>query len=134
MPVSRTISCLIVIGFLSVVGSAAPAFAAGHGECLDKAEQRAAVASHRAIPLALAIRSLRKHGRLAEVVRADLCERGGRLVYVLTLLPRSGKVMRAVIDAGSGDPIGADKPIPDTVSDIMREYQPVFGYDGLWRI
>lgn len=63
------------------------------------------MASHRAIPLALAIRSLRSHGHRAEVVRAELCERGGRLVYVLTLLPRSGKVTRAVIDAGSGDPI-----------------------------
>lgn len=108
MPVSRTIFFLCLIGLLSGPGLATSSFAAerSHGACLDKAEQRAAVASHRAIPLARAIRSVRAHGRRAEVVRADLCERGGRLVYVLTLLPRSGKVTRAVIDAGSGDPIG----------------------------
>ena len=64
------------------------------------------MATHRAIPLALAIRSLHARGRRAEVVRANLCERGGRLVYVLTLLPRSGKVTRALIDAGNGEPIG----------------------------
>ena len=107
MPVSRTIFSLLLLGLLSGPGLATSGFAAErHGECLDKAEQRAAVASHRAIPLALAIRSLHERGRRAEVVRADLCQRGGRLVYVLTLLPRSGKVTRAVIDAGSGDPIG----------------------------
>ena len=73
--------------------------------CLTKAEQRAAVASHRAISLAQAIRSLRAHGKRAEVVRARLCRRGDRLVYVLTLLARSGKVIRANVDAGSGEPI-----------------------------
>ena len=107
MPVSRTIFSLILIGLLAGPGLATSSFAAERrGECLDKAEQRAAVASHRAIPLALAIRSLHERARRTEVVRADLCQRGGRLVYVLTLLPRSGKVTRAVIDAGNGDPIG----------------------------
>jgi hypothetical protein len=103
MPVSRTFFCAFFLGLL-----AGPTFAAErpHGACLDKAEQRAAVASHRAIPLALAIRSLHERGRRTEVVRADLCQRGGRLVYVLTLLPRSGKVTRAVIDAGNGEPVG----------------------------
>ncbi len=73
------------------------------GTCLNKAEQRAAVASHRAVPLAQAIRSLRARGRRAEVVRAELCHRGGRLVYELTLLARNGKVTRAQVDAGSGE-------------------------------
>jgi hypothetical protein len=113
MPVSRTISSILLLGLLAgpgfaATGLATPSLAAErrHGACLDRAEQRAAVASHRAIPLALAIRSLHMRGHRAEVVRAELCERGGRLVYVLTLLPRSGKVTRAVIDAGSGNPVG----------------------------
>jgi hypothetical protein len=108
MPVFRTLFSLILLGLLAGPGFAAPSDAAERprSACLDKAEQRAAVASHRAIPLALAIRSVHLRGLRAEVVRADLCQRGGRLVYVLTLLPRSGKVTRAVIDAGSGDPIG----------------------------
>lgn len=73
--------------------------------CLSKAEQRAAVAASKAIPLAAAIKSLREHGHRAEVVRAALCRRGEKLVYVLTLLARSGKVTRATVDATNGEPI-----------------------------
>jgi hypothetical protein len=74
-----------------------------HGTCLSKAEQRAEVAAHRAISLGQAIHTLRAHGKRAEVVRARLCWRGDKLVYVLTLLARSGKVIRANVDAGSGE-------------------------------
>src|SRR5579872_4928024 len=41
--------------------------------CLTKSEQRAAVASKSAMSLGDAIKSLRAHGRRAEVVRARLC-------------------------------------------------------------
>lgn len=71
--------------------------------CLTKSEQRVAVASHQAIPLGEAIRSLRKHGKRADVVRARLCHRGDKLVYVLTLFGHSGRVFEAGIDAVSGD-------------------------------
>jgi uncharacterized membrane protein YkoI len=73
------------------------------GACLGKAEQRAAVAAQRAVPLAQAIKALRQNGKRAEVVRARLCRRGDRLVYVLTLLPRSGKVTLATVDAATGE-------------------------------
>jgi len=73
--------------------------------CLTRTEQREAIAERKAIPLASAIRLLRERGRRGEVVRADLCRRDDRLVYELTLLARSGKVTRAVLDAGSGQPI-----------------------------
>ena len=39
------------------------------------------------------------------MVRARLCHRGGRLVYVLTLLARNGKVTRATVDAANGSVI-----------------------------
>ena len=82
-----------------------PTFAADPPQraCLSKAEQRAAVADHKAIKLAQAVKSLREHGRWAELVRARLCHRDDRLVYVLTLLARSGKVTSATIDAANGD-------------------------------
>ena len=83
--------------------AAHPAHPVHHSACLSKPEQRAAVASHQAISLAQAIRSLRAHGRRSEVVRARLCRRGDRLVYLLTLLGRSGKVRRVHVDAVSGD-------------------------------
>ena len=105
MPVSRLLPAVLVLGL------AVPDFFTGlalaadppHNACLSKAEQRAAVAEHRAIPLAQAIKSLHTHGRRAELVRARLCRHGGRLVYVLTLLARSGKVTSATVDAANGE-------------------------------
>jgi uncharacterized membrane protein YkoI len=104
MPVIRRSSCLILLAFLAVAVPVWPASAANapHRACLNKAEQRAAVASHRAVPLAQAIKSLRAHGHRAEVVRAALCRRGDGLVYALTLLARNGKVTRVHVDAGNG--------------------------------
>jgi hypothetical protein len=71
--------------------------------CLTKSEQRAAVASKSAMSLGDAIKSLRAHGRRAEVVRARLCRRDEKLVYMLTLLGRSGRVREVNVDAVSGD-------------------------------
>jgi hypothetical protein len=102
MPVSRLLITLVLL--LGVSGlPAAAASASVRGACLSKAEQRAAVAAQRAIPLADAIKSLRARGKRAEVVRARLCRRGDGLVYWLTLLARSGKVTRVAIDAANGE-------------------------------
>jgi uncharacterized membrane protein YkoI len=76
----------------------------GHaGTCLTKSEQRAAVASHHAIPLGRAIKILREHGKHAEVLRARLCRHDDRLVYMLTLLAHNGKVIRTSVDANNGE-------------------------------
>jgi len=116
MPLSRT-----VIGLAFALFVVAPALAADppaippaqpahpaasvphHAACLSKAEQRSALAAHHAISLAATIRSLRGQGRRAEVVRARLCRDGDRLVYLLTLLGRSGRVRVVHVDAVSGD-------------------------------
>ena len=91
-------SCLLLIGL--VAGSA---HAAEYPHlCLTEAEQRAAVASHRALPLAAVIKSVNKPRTKRDVVRVRLCRRGERLVYVLTLLAPSGKVTRSTVDAASG--------------------------------
>jgi hypothetical protein len=76
---------------------------ARHGACLTKAEQRAAVVEHRAISLAEAVKVLRAHGKRAELVRARLCRRDEKLVYVLTLLAHNGKVIRTSVDAANGE-------------------------------
>jgi len=100
MPVSRLPTAALLLGLL-----AGPAFAVDPPDsaCVAKAEQRAAVAARKAIPLAQAIKSLHEHGQRAEVVRARLCRHGDGLVYVLTLLARSGKVTRATVDAANGE-------------------------------
>ncbi|MGN6571463.1 MAG: PepSY domain-containing protein [Pseudolabrys sp.] len=106
MPVPRLIALSAFL--LVALGAAAPAaeaplHAAQHpGACLTKAEQRAAVHERKAIPLAEAIKILRAHGKHAEVVGARLCRRDDQLVYVLTLLAHSGKVIRTSVDAANG--------------------------------
>jgi uncharacterized membrane protein YkoI len=82
--------------------AAGPAAAAESGACLTQEQRRAAVATHRAIPLARAVRDVRSHLTGAEVVRARLCYQGEDLVYVLTVLARDGKVIRASVNAASG--------------------------------
>ncbi|HEX5509682.1 MAG TPA: hypothetical protein VFX37_14365 [Pseudolabrys sp.] len=101
MPVSSTLKLLTLAGLLLAVAVPAAAAERLHHNCLTKAEQRAAVASHRAISLAHAIRMVRTH-RHAEVVRARLCNTPRGLAYVLTLLARNGKVIRATVDAANG--------------------------------
>jgi uncharacterized membrane protein YkoI len=86
---------------LVVLAAAGPAVAADP-TCLTQEQRRAAVASHRAIPLARAVRDVRRRIAGGEVVSARLCHRGSELVYVLTVLARDGKVIRASVNAASG--------------------------------
>ena len=86
---------------LVVLAVARPA-AAADPACLSQDQRRAAVASHRAIPLARAVRDVRRRTAGAEVVGARLCYHGSDLVYVLTVLARDGKVIRASVNAASG--------------------------------
>jgi uncharacterized membrane protein YkoI len=90
-----------VLALVLIAAVAGPA-AAESGACLTQDQRRAAVATHRAIPLARAVRDVRSRVAGAEVVRAHLCYRGEELVYVLTVLARDGKVIRASVNAASG--------------------------------
>ena len=104
MPVPRltAFSALLIAALGAPVQAAeAPLQPAGRA-CLTKSEQRAAVHEHKAIPLAEAIKILRAHGKHGEVVGARLCRRDEQLVYVLTLLPHNGKVIRTSVDAANG--------------------------------
>ena|SRR5436190_14148858 len=73
--------------------------------CLTRAEQRAAITDGQAVPLAVARRMLRQRMG-GELVRARLCHDAGRLIYLLTVLTRDGKVMRVTVDATNGTVIG----------------------------
>jgi hypothetical protein len=101
MPASPLVAIVLL---LTALGMPAKAPDAPHrGSCLTKAEQRAAVAANHAISLAQAIKSLREHRKHSELVRAQLCRHDDKLVYVLTLLGRSGKVVSATVDAVNGE-------------------------------
>ncbi len=73
--------------------------------CLNKEEQRSAIAERRAVPLAAALRSLGRR-MPGEVIRARLCQDQDKLIYLLTVLSRDGKVKRATVDAASGTMVG----------------------------
>jgi uncharacterized membrane protein YkoI len=96
------------VSLLLAVQGQAPAHAAeaqAQEHCLARADQRAAIADGRAIPLAVAKRMLRQ--RIAgELLRARLCPGSGRLVYMLTLLTHDGKVRHVIVDATNGTVIG----------------------------
>lgn len=79
---------------------AAPAPAAERLRCLTRDQQRAAIADGRAVPLARAIRAVRRTPK--DVVRARLCQDSDRLIYLLTVLARDGKVRRVTVNAQNG--------------------------------
>lgn len=103
MPVLPRLSLVFLLGLAAFPAQGADV---PRQACLSKAEQRAAVASRKAIPLAKALKA-RARVRHGDLVRAQLCQDGDRLVYVLTLLGRSGKVITATVDAASGEPVSA---------------------------
>jgi len=78
---------------------------AGADACLDQKERRVASETGKVIPLAAAMR-LAKKRMPGSVVRARLCRGKEGLVYVLTILPRDGKVARLTVDAAKGKPVG----------------------------
>jgi uncharacterized membrane protein YkoI len=91
---------VLIVGFCALT----PAQADEVVRCLTRAEQRAAIADGKAVPLATVLRALRRHPR--EVVRARLCQEPDRLVYRLTVLPRDGKVRRFTLDATDAKVVG----------------------------
>ena len=94
---------LALVASILILTLPVPAVADGDLACLKPQEQRDALASGQAIPLATAIHSVRGTVRARgarEVVKARLCREGNHLVYVLTVLSRDGKVTRATVDAG----------------------------------
>jgi len=81
--------------------SSGPADAENRLRCLTPEQQRTAISERRALPLATIRRTMRARVP-GELVRAQLCHDADRLIYLLTVLPRDGKVRRVIIDAKSG--------------------------------
>jgi len=88
---------LAVLGPLSV----APAEAEPRMRCLTRDQQRTAITERRAVPLAAVGKAVRARVP-GEMVRARLCQEPERLIYLLTVLPRDGKVRRVIVDAKNG--------------------------------
>jgi uncharacterized iron-regulated membrane protein len=81
--------------------STQPAGAETRTRCLTTEQQRAAISDRRALPLATVRRAVRTRVP-GDPVQVRLCLDSDRLIYLLTVLPRDGKVRRVIIDAKNG--------------------------------
>ena len=97
MRLSATLLLALALG----IAVPAVAGAAERKSCLSPDERRAVIAAHKAIPLVQAMHVVKAKLR-GEVVKARLCRQEQRLVYVLTVLARDGKVTQARVDAADG--------------------------------
>jgi uncharacterized membrane protein YkoI len=102
LPAARVLLRFVLVCGL-VTAALPPAQAQERRQCLSRAEQRAAITDGVAIPLAKARQSIKGRG---DLVRARLCHDSGRLIYLLTVLTRDGKVQRVAVDATNGSVIG----------------------------
>ncbi|SDT99194.1 PepSY domain-containing protein [Stappia sp. ES.058] len=89
------LSALSAFALAAMLAVGVPALA--QAQCLSQSQARAAVSNGQAQPLGRVAGSVR-----GEIVRADLCREGGRLVYVLSVLS-GGRVDTRVVDAQSGN-------------------------------
>ncbi|MCX5576882.1 PepSY domain-containing protein [Kaistia terrae] len=99
----------IVIIFLAAIfvwfGSPQYGPTAAYGDsCLSQGEARQAVQKGDAISLSEIRGSLAGDG--GEVVSAQLCKAGNRLVYVVNVLGNGGEVKRVRVDARTGSIMG----------------------------
>ena len=97
----QIVQLLLVAGV--VAGPVAATAAESH--CLSRAEQRAKISEHKLVRLSKAMREVKVRVG-GDVVGARLCEQGGELVYVLTVLAHDGKVARETVDAVNGAIVG----------------------------
>jgi uncharacterized membrane protein YkoI len=88
---------LVIVTFALVAMLTSSVAAQERPSCLTSAEQRAAIAAHEAVPLA----SVRQRVS-GELLRARLCRDSRRLIYLLTVLARDGKVRQVTVDATNG--------------------------------
>ncbi len=71
-------------------------------QCLSAAETRAAVASGQAVPLSSVLRAIRA-AVPGDIVRQQLCEMGGRLIYLVDVYSSAGaNTTHVQIDAQTG--------------------------------
>jgi len=102
----RTILIFLALAALLLVGPfglASSAFADG---CLSPADARAVAQSGEIMPLSRIIGQIRAAGNGEILPPPQLCNIGGRYVYLVNVLTRDGQVTRLTVDASSGNILG----------------------------
>jgi uncharacterized membrane protein YkoI len=74
-------------------------------QCMARREAKATVLSGQAVRLR-AVRSVAEEAAKGEMINAELCWRGGEIIYVITVLSGSGKVVYVTLNAANGQLIG----------------------------
>lgn len=97
----------LALAVLMALSSPGTATAQGYpaDTCLPRREAIAAVLNGRAMPLRR-IRGAAEQAARGEMINAELCLRGGQLVYVVTVLNTTGKVVYVSLNATNGQVIG----------------------------
>jgi hypothetical protein len=98
-----TVFPILALTAISFVTPAAEPTAPKVEGCLTPREQREAIGEGRAVQPIVALRA----AGAGEKVRALLCKSEAGLVYLITTLGEHGHVSRVVVDAMSGERVGA---------------------------
>ena len=101
----KILAFLALVALFSVnpFGLAARAYADG---CLTPGEARAVAQSGEIVPLSRMIGQIRAAANGEILPPPQLCNIGGRYVYLVNVLTRDGQVTRLTVDASSGNIIG----------------------------
>ncbi|WP_342358519.1 hypothetical protein [Terrarubrum flagellatum] len=91
----------LLFSLLLLAGCGGPALAQAQTECLSSNATQEAVAEKKAVAPSQALRAARNHAS-GETLRVRLCQHNDQLVYWVTVLQRSGKVGRVLVDASDG--------------------------------
>jgi uncharacterized membrane protein YkoI len=100
----RGLVCVAALTALLPAGSAQSQGYPADG-CLPRREAIATVLGGRAMPLRH-IRGTAEQAARGEMINAELCFKGGQLVYVVTVLSTTGKVVYVSLNAANGQVIG----------------------------
>jgi hypothetical protein len=96
----------LALGGLVSVSSFGPASSAYADGCLSPGEARAAAQSGQIVPLSRIIGQIRAAANGEILPPPQLCNVGGRYVYLVNVLTRGGQVTRLTVDASSGSILG----------------------------
>ncbi|MCP4381845.1 MAG: PepSY domain-containing protein [Hyphomicrobiales bacterium] len=87
-------------------GLASPDMSAHAAGCLSSRDARAAVQSGQALPLSKMLGRIRSTAGGEILPPPKLCDRGGRLVYMVNVLSPGGQVKKLTVDASNGSILG----------------------------
>lgn len=97
---------LHIVGIAAVLAVPALAGPAAAADCLSPNQARAAAQQGQILPMSSIIGSIKAAAGGEILPPPQLCQSGGRYVYIVNVLQPNGQVKKITVDAASGDIIG----------------------------